>query len=72
MDSVESGDVNSVVVKSVNRIARSIRDFDRTAERVKAAGAELHMIDEGLVLKPDEDDPLSERSLSFAWSVRSA
>lgn len=57
MKSVESGDVDVVIVKSVSRIARSIRDLDRTAERVKDAGAELHIIDEGLVLKPDEDDP---------------
>jgi len=57
MDSVEAGDVQVVVVKSVSRIARSIRDLDRTAERVTEAGAELHIIDEGLVLKPDEDDP---------------
>lgn len=57
MDSVEVGDVDVVIVKSVSRIARSIRDLDRTAERVTEAGAELHIIDEGLVLKPDEDDP---------------
>lgn len=57
MDSVETGDVEAVVVKSVSRIARSIRDLDRTAERVTEAGAELHIIDEGLVLKPDEEDP---------------
>lgn len=57
MDSVESGGINAVIVNSVSRIARSIRDLDRTAERVTEAGAELHIIDEGLVLKPDEDDP---------------
>ena len=57
MDAVEAGDVEVVIVKSVSRIARSIRDLDRTAERVTEAGAELHIIDEGLVLKPNEDDP---------------
>lgn len=57
MESVESGDIDVVIVKSVSRIARSIRDLDRTAERVKESGAELHIIDEGLVLKPDQDDP---------------
>lgn len=48
---------DAVVVKSISRIARSIRDLDRTAERVAEAGAELHIIDEGLVMKPDDDDP---------------
>lgn len=57
METVEAGDVDEVVVKSVSRIARSIRDLDRTAERIKDAGVELHIIDEGLVLKSDEDDP---------------
>lgn len=57
MEEVESGVIDVVIVKSVSRIARSIRDLDRTAERVAEAGAELHIIDEGLVLKPDEDDP---------------
>lgn len=57
MQDVEGGKVESVITKSVSRIARSIRDLDRTAERVTEAGAELHVIDEGLVMKPDEEDP---------------
>ena len=57
MEAVETGEIDAVVVKSVSRIARSIRDMDRTAERIKEAGAELHIIDEGLVLEPNDDDP---------------
>lgn len=57
MEAVESGNVDQVIVKSVSRIARSIRDLDRTAKQVKDVGTELHIIDEGLVLKPDVDDP---------------
>jgi DNA invertase Pin-like site-specific DNA recombinase len=57
MRAIEDGEVTEVVVKSVSRIARSIRDLDRTAERIGDAGAELHILDEGLILKPDEDDP---------------
>lgn len=57
MEAVEGGEIDEVVVKSVSRIARSIRDLDRTAERITDAGTELHIIDEGLVLKPDEDEP---------------
>lgn len=57
MDDVEAGAVDAVVVKSISRIARSIRDLDRTAERIADAGAELHIIDEGMVLRPDNEDP---------------
>ncbi|MFC5972612.1 recombinase family protein [Halomarina salina] len=58
MDDVEDGEVDAVVVHSVSRIARSIRDLDRTAERiVDDAGAELHIISEGFVLRVDDDDP---------------
>lgn len=54
---VEDGQVETVVAKSVSRIARSIRDLDRTAEKVTEAGAELHIVDEGLVMQPEADDP---------------
>lgn len=57
MARVEDGEFDAVVAKSVSRIARSIRDLDRTADRITGAGAELHIIDEGLLMKPDEDDP---------------
>lgn len=50
-------DIDAVVVKSVSRDARSIRDLDCMIERITEAGAELHIIDEELTLKPDEDDP---------------
>jgi len=51
------GEIDAVVVKSVSRVARSIRDLDRTVERFEKHDAELHLIDESLVMKPDDDDP---------------
>lgn len=57
IEDVEAGVIDIVVVSSVSRIARSIRDLDRTADRIAKAGAELHIIKEGLTLLPDEDDP---------------
>jgi DNA invertase Pin-like site-specific DNA recombinase len=54
---VDEGDVTAVVVNSVSRIARSIRDLDRSAERLANGGAALHIISEGLTMEPDEDDP---------------
>ncbi|AFK18643.1 recombinase family protein [Haloferax mediterranei ATCC 33500] len=57
MSDVEAGAVDAVVVNSISRIARSIRDLDRTAERIGDCGAELHIISEGFALRPDDDDP---------------
>lgn len=57
MADVEAGEIDAVVVKSISRIARSIRDLDRTVERIREAGAELHIISEGMVFKPEDNDP---------------
>lgn len=57
MNDVDDGKLDAVVVNSVSRISRSIRDLDRTAERVADGGAELHILAEGLTMKPDADDP---------------
>lgn len=57
MDRVAGGGIDAVVVNSTSRIARSIRDLDRTAERLGEHGTALHMIDEGLVIEPGDDDP---------------
>lgn len=56
MVDVEAGGIEAVVANSVSRIARSIRDLDRTVERITEAGAEIHLISEGLVMKPDDED----------------
>lgn len=57
MTLVDEGAVEAIVVNSVSRIARSIRDLDRSAERIEAGGASLHIISEGLTLDPDDSDP---------------
>jgi len=58
IDGVEAGEVDAVVVKSVSRISRSIRDLDRTVDRLTDAGVSVHFIDEGLTMDPDSDDPM--------------
>jgi len=58
IDGVEAGEVEAVVVKSVSRISRSIRDLDRTVDRFTDAGVSVHFIDEGLTMDPDSDDPM--------------
>lgn len=57
MTDAAAGEFEAVVVNSVSRISRSIRDLDRTAERLAEHGVELHIIAEGLTIRPDEDDP---------------
>jgi len=60
VDDAEAGDLSAVVVGSVSRICRSIADLQATAERLEAAGVELHIVDEGLTLRPGETDPYQQ------------
>jgi DNA invertase Pin-like site-specific DNA recombinase len=57
MEAAEAGEVDVVVAHEVSRIARSISDLETTAERLRDAGVELHIISEGLEVKPEESDP---------------
>lgn len=57
MSDVDAGEIDAVVVKSVSRIARSVRDLDRTVERLREGGSELHIINESLSISPDDSDP---------------
>jgi DNA invertase Pin-like site-specific DNA recombinase len=53
----EADEIDAVVVHEVSRVARSISDLERTAERLREAGVELHVVSEGLEMRPDEEDP---------------
>jgi DNA invertase Pin-like site-specific DNA recombinase len=58
MDGVENYGYDAVVVHSVSRISRSIRDLDRTAERiVEGNDTEFHIISEGFELVPERSEP---------------
>ncbi|MFC7204739.1 recombinase family protein [Haloferax namakaokahaiae] len=57
MDDAEAGEVDIVVAHEVSRVARSISDLERTAERLRESGVELHVVSEGLVIGADEEDP---------------
>lgn len=57
MSDAEAGEIDAVVAHEVSRVARSITDLERTAERLREAGVELHIVSESLVMKPDEEDP---------------
>lgn len=60
MNDIEAQNVETVVVKSVSRISRSIRDLDRTVERITDAGATVHFLDEGLTMDPESNDPMQK------------
>jgi len=57
MNDVENGEIDAVVVKSVSRISRSIRDLSRTVEDLAEHGTALHIIDQGMRLDPTDSDP---------------
>jgi len=57
IDDVEAGEIGAVVAHEVSRVARSISDLETTADRLREAGVELHIVIEGLVMRPDEGDP---------------
>jgi len=60
MQRVDGGEIDVLVVYEVSRVARSIRDLSRTADRIRDAGAELHVVSEGLTLRPGDDDPYQD------------
>lgn len=56
LDDLKSNDIEAVVVNSVSRLSRSIRDLDQSVETiVDNHGAELHIISEGLRISGEED-----------------
>ena len=58
MDSVEEFDV--VVVRSVSRVSRSIRDLSRIADEFEEAGTKLEFVNEPIEIDPASDDPYSK------------
>lgn len=65
-EALGDGEHDVVVTPAVSRVSRSIRDLDRTVERiVDDAGAELHIVSEGMQLIPGEDDPYQKAMLQM-------
>jgi len=66
LEDVTNGTIDAVVVHSVSRISRSIRDLDRTVETIVEDNAtELHIISEGFDLVPGDDDPYQRAMLQL-------
>lgn len=57
---------DAIVVNSVSRLARSVRDFEDVVDRiVEDAGTELHIISEGFEIRPDDTDPYQRAMLQM-------
>jgi len=54
---VEAGEIDHVVAHQVSRIARSISDLEQTADRLRDHDCALHIVSEGLEIRPGETDP---------------
>lgn len=65
LENVDQGEYDAVVVNSISRVSRSIRDLDETVDRiVEESGTELHIISEGMQMT-GEDDPYQKAMLQL-------
>lgn len=75
MADIRAGTITIVVVHEISRLARSLRDLDRTVSRIVEADAEVHFVRDGLVFGDEEDSPMDRLMLqmlgAFAeWEAR--
>jgi len=57
MADVRAGEIEHVVAHQVSRVARSISDLEGTASRLREHGCALHIVQQGLEMRPGETDP---------------
>jgi DNA invertase Pin-like site-specific DNA recombinase len=63
---VQTGQYDAVVVNSVSRISRSIRDLDDTVDRIVAeSDTALHIVSEGFDIRPGDEDPYQRALLQL-------
>lgn len=72
---VEAGEVDTVVVHEISRLARSLQDLERTVTRVTGADAEIHFVRDGLSFGHGEENPMHRLQMqmlgAFAeWEAR--
>jgi DNA invertase Pin-like site-specific DNA recombinase len=66
LDDVGNNEFDAVVVNSVSRVARSIRDFEDTVEHiVEDNDTSLHIISEGFDIVPGDEDPYQRAMLQI-------
>jgi DNA invertase Pin-like site-specific DNA recombinase len=57
MSDVRAGEIEHVVAHQVSRVARSISDLEQTASQLREHGCALHVVQQGLEMRPGETDP---------------
>jgi DNA invertase Pin-like site-specific DNA recombinase len=75
MDDVKAGDLNTIVVHEISRMARSLQDLERTVSRATDAGAEVHFVRDGLSFGDGKEQPMHRLQMqmlgAFAeWQAR--
>jgi DNA invertase Pin-like site-specific DNA recombinase len=75
MDTVESGEVDHVVVHEISRLARSLQDLERTVSRATDSGAAVHFVRDGLSFGDGKERPMHRLQMqmlgAFAeWQAR--
>lgn len=58
MADAKAGELDAVVVKSISRISRSIRDLEDTVDALQDNGVSLHIINESMKIDPESTDPM--------------
>lgn len=69
MSDVRSGDVGTIVVKDMSRVARSVRDLMRTVDTVREHGVALEFIDDPITVRPNDNDPTQDLMLQVLGAV---
>jgi len=75
MERVENGDIETVVVHEISRMARSLQDLEQTVSRVTDAGSEIHFVRDGLSFGDGKEQPMHRLQMqmlgAFAeWQAR--
>lgn len=60
MEQVKNDIFDVVLIKSISRISRSIRDLSKTVDELHEHDTSLHIIDESLQIKPGAEDPMQK------------
>ena len=63
LELVESGAVDAIVVRSITRIGRNMRDVHATVGRVTDAGAGLYVKNDGLEIAPGDEMEMRDKIL---------
>ena len=69
IERVREGDVEQVVVRSVSRIARNMRDLYATVDDIVENGTGLHIVNDGIEIAPGEEMDLRDRILLNTFAL---